>query len=64
MTVVLNDPSGWPFISWGIVFSHWTGSSSIWWCLDLTLHLAVAAAAVVVYDWGEWDVVLQLLSFL
>ncbi|KAG1774469.1 hypothetical protein EV702DRAFT_1047637 [Suillus placidus] len=35
MTVVLNDPSWWPFIDWNIAYSYW----------------AVAAGAVVVYDW-------------
>jgi hypothetical protein len=30
---------------------------------NLNLHLAVAAGVVVVYDWGEQDVVLKLLPF-
>jgi hypothetical protein len=30
----------------------------------IDLHFAVAAGVVVVYDWGEWDVVLHLLPFL
>ncbi|KAG1778948.1 hypothetical protein EV702DRAFT_1043931 [Suillus placidus] len=33
---VLNDPSWWPIINWNIVYSYW----------------AVAAGAVVVYDWA------------
>ncbi|KAG1774491.1 hypothetical protein EV702DRAFT_527316 [Suillus placidus] len=35
MTAVSNDPSWWPIINWNIVCSYW----------------AVAAGAVVVYDW-------------
>jgi hypothetical protein len=31
---------------------------------NLNLHLAVAAGVVVIYDWGEQDVVLNLLPFL
>ncbi|KAG2355206.1 hypothetical protein BDR07DRAFT_1426980 [Suillus spraguei] len=35
MTIISNDPSWWPTISWNILFSYW----------------AVAAGVVVVYDW-------------
>jgi hypothetical protein len=31
---------------------------------NIDLHFAVAAGVVVVYDWGEQDVVLSLLPFL
>jgi hypothetical protein len=31
---------------------------------NIDLHFAVAAGVVVVYDWGEQDVVLKLLPFL
>jgi hypothetical protein len=65
MTVVLNNPSWWPFIDLRLVYSYWTGWSyqSLTSRFKIDLHFAVAAGVVVAYDWGEWDVVLQLLPF-
>jgi hypothetical protein len=57
MTVVSNDPSFWPLINSSMLFSYWSGSSSVLWCVNLTLTcgFAVIAGVVVVYDWGEQD---------
>jgi hypothetical protein len=66
MTFVSNDPSWWPIIDSQLIISYWI-------CLLYQLvmsrsnndsHFAVAAGVVVVYDWGEQDVVLILLPFL
>jgi hypothetical protein len=64
-TVVSNDPSWWPFINLGIFLSYWTGLSYqlVMSRSNNDLHFAVAAGVVVVYDWGEQDVVLILLPF-
>jgi hypothetical protein len=66
MTFVSNDPSWWPFIYMNIDFSYWIGLScqSVMSRSNIDLHFAVAAGAVVVYDWSEQDVVLKLLPFL
>jgi hypothetical protein len=66
MTLVSNDPSWWPLIDSQLVYSYWIGLSYqlAMSRSNIDLHFAVAAGAVVVYDWGEWDVVLQLLLFL
>jgi hypothetical protein len=47
-------------------FSYWIGLSyqSAISRSNISLHLAVAAGVVVLYDWGEQDVVLKLLPFL
>jgi hypothetical protein len=66
MTFVSNDPSWWPLIDFQLIVSYWI-------CLlyqlvmsrsNNDLHFAGAAGVVVVYDWGEQDVVLILLPFL
>jgi hypothetical protein len=66
MTFVSNDPSLWPYIDEHVFYSYWIGLSyqSVMSRSNLHLHLAVAAGVVVVYDWGEQDVVLSLLPFL
>jgi hypothetical protein len=68
MTIVSNDPSWWPLIDSHLVYSNWIGLSyqSVMSRSNIDLHFyfAVAAAAVVVYDWGERDVALHLLPFL
>jgi hypothetical protein len=65
MTFASNDPTWWPYINLHIFYSYWTGSSSVRRylgdpALTCILHFAVAASVVVVYDWGEQDVVLSL----
>jgi hypothetical protein len=66
MTFVSNDPSLWPYIDSQVSYNYWMGLS----CQlvvsrsNIDLHFAVAAGIVVVYDWGEQDVVLMLLPFL
>jgi hypothetical protein len=66
MTFVTNDPSWWPYIELQFFYSYWMGLSyqSVMSRFNIDLHFAVAAGVVVVYDWGEQDVVLSLLSFL
>jgi hypothetical protein len=66
MTVVSNNPSWWPFIDSRLAYSYWMGLlyQSLTSRSNIDLHFAVAAGVVLVYDWGEWDVVLQLLPFL
>jgi hypothetical protein len=67
MTFVSSGPSWWPLIDLRILYSYWTGLSYQLVILSLSkidLHFAVAAGVVVVYDWGEQDVVLNLLPFL
>jgi hypothetical protein len=67
MTFVSNDPgSTWPYIDAQLFLSYWIGllyqlvmSQS-----NISLHFTVAAGVVVVYDWGEQDIVLILLPFL
>jgi hypothetical protein len=66
MTFVSNDPSFWPLIDLELSYSYWTGMSyqSVMSRSNIDLHFPVAAGVVVVYDWGEQDVVLNLLPFL
>jgi hypothetical protein len=66
MTFVSNDPSWWPMIVSQLIFSYWLGLLYQLWMSrsNNDLHFAVAAGVVVVYDWGEQDVVLKLLPFL
>jgi hypothetical protein len=66
MTFVSNDPSWWPLIDEEVFFSYWIGlsSQSVMSRSNIDLHFAVAAFVMVVYDWGEQDVVLNLLPFL
>jgi hypothetical protein len=66
MTIVSNDPSLWPFINVDILLSYCMRLSyqSVMSWPYIDLHFAVAAVIVVVYDWGEWDVVLKLPPFL
>jgi hypothetical protein len=66
MTFVTNDPGWWPLLDVQLFLSYWTGLS---YQLAMSrsnndLHFAVVAGVVVVYDWGEQDVVLKLLPFL
>jgi hypothetical protein len=68
MTFVSNDPMWWPYINQNIFYSYWTGSSSFRGCLgdpasSFNLRFAVAASVVVIYDWGEQDVILNLPPF-
>jgi hypothetical protein len=66
MTFVSNDPSLWPYIDTQLFIDYWIGLSyqSVMSRSNINLHFAVAAGVVVVYDWGEQDVVLKLLPFL
>jgi hypothetical protein len=66
MTLVSNDPSWWPDIDGQVFISYWTGLlyQSVMSRSNISLHFAVAATVVVVYDWGEQDVFLNPLSFL
>jgi hypothetical protein len=66
MIIFSNDPSLWPILYSQHFYSYWTGLSYqlVMSRSNIDLHFAVAAGVVVVYDWGEWDVVLQLLPFL
>jgi hypothetical protein len=65
MTFVSNHPTVWPYIDARIFFSYWEGLSYqlVMSQSNIDLHFAVAAGVVVVYDWGEQDV-LKLLPFL
>jgi hypothetical protein len=66
MTFVSNDPSWWSYIDLRFLSSYWLGLSyqSAMSRSNNDLHFAVAAGVVMVYDWGEQDVVLKLLPFL
>jgi hypothetical protein len=66
MTFVSNDPSWWPYIDSQFFLSYWIGLSHqlVMSRSNNDLHFAVAAGVVVVYDWGEQDVVLILLPLL
>jgi hypothetical protein len=66
MTFVSNDPTFWPYIDNQFFYSYWIGLSYqlVMSQSNIDLHFAVAAGVVVVYDWGEQDVVLILLPFL
>jgi hypothetical protein len=66
MTFVANDPIFWPLLDQEFFDSYWMGLSYqfVMSRSNISLHFAVAAIVVVVYDWGEQDVVLNLLSFL
>jgi hypothetical protein len=66
MTFISNDPSWWPYIDAQFFSSYWIGLSyqSVMTQSNIDLHFAVVAGVVVVYDWGEQDVALNLLSFL
>jgi hypothetical protein len=66
MTLVSNDPTFWPYIDLQFFFSYWTGLSHqlVMSQSNIDLHFAVAASIVVVYDWGEQDVVPNPLPFL
>jgi hypothetical protein len=66
MTFISNDPSWWPYIDGQVLFGYWIGLSYqlVMSRSNLNMHLAVVASVVVVYDWGEQDVVLKLLPFL
>jgi hypothetical protein len=66
MTLVSNDPSWWPFINGKFFLTYWMGLSyqSVMSRSNTDLHFAVATSVVLVYDWGEQDVVLSLLPFL
>jgi hypothetical protein len=56
----------WPYIDEEFSYSYWQGLSYqlVMSQSNIDLHFAVAAGVVVVYDWGEQDVVLKLLPFL
>jgi hypothetical protein len=66
MTFVSNDPGWWPFLDMQLLYSYWIGLSyqSVMSRSNIDLHFAVAANVVIIYDWGEQDVVLKLLPFL
>jgi hypothetical protein len=66
MTFVSNDPSWWPLLDAQFSYNCWIGLSyqTVMSRSNISLHFAVAAGVVVVYDWGEQDVVLNLLPFL
>jgi hypothetical protein len=65
MTFVSNDPSLWPYLGAQLFLTYWTSVlyQSVMFRSDIDLHFAVTASVVVVYDWGEQDV-LNLLPFL
>jgi hypothetical protein len=66
MTFVSNDPGFWPYIDGRLPLSYWLGLSYrlVMSQSNIDLDFAVAAGVVVVYDWGEQDVVPNLLPFL
>jgi hypothetical protein len=65
MTFVSNDPGWWWLLDAQYVLSYWIGLSYqfVMSQSNISLHFTVAAGVVVVYDWGEQDVVLILLPF-
>jgi hypothetical protein len=66
MTFISNDPSLWPILKSEFFYSYWTGLSYqlVMSRSNIDFHCAVAAGIVVVYDWGEQDIALNLLPFL
>jgi hypothetical protein len=66
MTFVSNDPSWWPYIDIQVFYGYWICLSyqSVMSRSNIDLHFAVAAGFVMIYDWGEQDVVMKLLPFL
>jgi hypothetical protein len=66
MTFISNDPSLWLYINAQLFVSYWLGLlyELVMFPSNNGLHIAVAAGVMVVYDWGEQDIVPNLLPFL